>query len=146
MEQSSNSPIRIDFHSVQQVVVTAGDGDRFVTTSREAALACRSALDEEAWKKEFEQFLLHIHEWAKRHSEIILQAYVGVSSEGLTVVLLTKGQDYRLEFDDEATSLDIELANSYPNCRADVLQSPECEPESRIPYISLERAIQVYGD
>ena len=90
--------------------------------------------------------MLHIHEWAKRYAELILQAYVGVSSEGLTVVLLTKGQEYRLEFDDEVTSLDIELANRFPNCRADVLQSPECEPESRIPYISLERAIQVYGN
>jgi len=145
-QTKSSEPIRIDFHSVKQVVVTETDGDRFVTTSQEAALACRSALDLGAWKKEFDAFLAHINQWSKDRSSIVVRAYVGVSSEGLTVVIITKGELYRIDFDDEVTRLDIELANKFPACRADVLQSPESEPESRVPYISLDRAIQVYGD
>jgi hypothetical protein len=139
-------PLRLDFHSVQQVVVTYADGDRWVTTAKEAALACRSSLDHETWKKQFESFLGHIHEWAKAHGDIVHAAFVGISSEGLTGVIITKGTEYRLDFDDEVTSLDIDLANRFPECRADILQSPEGEPESRIPFIALDRAVQVYGD
>lgn len=140
------APIRLDFHSVQQVVVTDEDGDRWVTTVREAANASRSALDQKEWKSEFEGFLAHIHEWAKKRADVVSAAYVGIGAEGLTGVIVTKGQEYRYDLDDEVTNLDIELANKFPNCRADVLQSPEGEPESRIPYLAAERALQVYGD
>lgn len=146
LKETSTEPIRLDFQSVQQVVVEDNDGDRWVMTVKEAAQACRSALDEQEWKKEFGAFLAHIHEWSKKHSDIVTAAFVGVSSEGLTGVIVTKGAEYRLDFDDAVTQLDIELADKFPNCRADVLQSPEGEPESRIPHIALERAVQVYGD
>ena len=145
-EKTPAEPIRLDFQSVQQVVVTSHDGDRWVTTVKEAAQACRSALDQKEWQEQFEGFLGHIHEWAKSHSDIVASAFVGISSEGLTGVIITKGPNYRQDFDDEITELDIELAKRFPSCRADVLQSPEEEPEARIPYISLERAVQVYGD
>ena len=36
-EAKQAEPIRLDFQSVQQVVVTDKDGDRWVTTVREAA-------------------------------------------------------------------------------------------------------------
>jgi hypothetical protein len=145
-EMLQTEPIRLDFQSVQQVVATGNDGDRWVTTVREAAHACRSALDQKGWKEEFEAFLSHIHEWAKKHADVVSAAYVGISSEGLTGVIVTKGPEYRLEFDDEVSDLDIELAQRFSNCRADILQTPECDPESRVPYISLHRAVQVYGD
>ncbi len=139
-------PLRLDFQSVQQVVVTDNDGDRWVTTVREAACACRTALEEKEWREEFEAFLSHIHEWAKKHAETVAAAFVGVSSEGLTGVIITKGKDYLLDFDDEVTALDIALAKQHPNVRADVLQSPESEAASRVPYISLDRAVQIYGN
>ena len=139
-------PIRLDFQSVQQVVVTGNDGDRWVTTVKEAAQACRTALDFQAWKGEFEGFLARIHEWAKQHADVVSSAFVGISSEGLTGVIVTKGPDYRMELDDAITDLDIEVAKRFPSCRADILQSPDDEPESRIPYISVERAVQVYGN
>lgn len=146
MGKTKVEPLRLDFQSVQQVVVTGNEGDRWVTTVRDAAHACRSALDQQQWKEEFERFLAHIHQWAKNHGDIVSAAYVGVGSEGLTGVIVTKGLDYHFDFDDCVTKLDIELARRFSNCRADVLQSPEGEPEARIPYISLERAVQVYGD
>ncbi len=147
LKESQTEPIRLDFQSVQRVVVEDSEnGDRWVTTVKEAAQACRSDLEHKEWREQFEGFLAYIHEWAKRHSVIVASAFVGVSSEGLTGVIITRGSDYRLDFDDAVTTLDIELAEKFPNCRADVLQSPEGEPESRIPYIALERAVQVYGD
>ena len=142
----ATQPIRLNFDSDEQVLVTPRDGDRFVTTSREAALACRSVLDSEQWKQELDAFLRHIHEWCKQRSGTVVLCYVGVSSEGLTVVMVTKGEDYRFDLDDEITKLDIELANEFPSCRADVLQSPECPPESMVPYVELSRALLVYGD
>jgi hypothetical protein len=146
-EMTQAEPIRLDFRSVQRVLVTDHEnGDRWMTKVKEAAQACRSALDQKDWGEQFEAFLAHIHEWAKKHAETVSAAYVGISSEGLTGVIITKGPEYRLDFDDEVTSLDLELANQFPNCRADILQSPEEKPESRIPYISLGRALQVYGD
>jgi hypothetical protein len=145
-EATPAEPIRLDFESVQRVLVTDDNGDRWLTTVREAAQACRSALDQQEWKEQFQSFLGHIYEWSKKHADIVFAAYVGVSSEGLTGVIVTKGTEYRLDFDDEVTKLDIELAEKFPDCRADILQSPEGEPEGRIPYISLDRALQVYGD
>jgi hypothetical protein len=145
-EITQAEPIRLDFQSVQRVLVTDDNGDRWMTTVREAAQACRSALDQRDWREQFEAFLGHIYEWSKKHAETVAAAYVGISSEGLTGVIITKGQEYRLDFDDEITGLDLELANKFPNCRADILQSPEGEPESRIPYISLNRALQLYGN
>jgi hypothetical protein len=103
-------------------------------------------LDQKEWTEEFKAFLSHIHEWAQQHSDVVSAAFVGVSSEGLTGVIVTKGPEYRTDLDDEITDLDIQLADQFPACRADILQSPEGEPEGRIPYISLERAVQVYGD
>jgi hypothetical protein len=145
--ESKQEAIQLNFQSVQQVVVTDKDGkDRWVTTVKEAAQACRSALAEQEWKQQFEAFLGRIHQWAGEHGDMVSAAFVGVSSEGLTGVIITKGPEYRHEFDDEVTDLDIELAQKFPNCRADILQSPEGEPESRIPFIALERAVQVYGN
>src|SRR4051812_28591042 len=98
-EGQQNEPIRLDFQSVQKVVVTDhNSGDRWVTTVREAASACRSALDHKEWKEQFEAFLAHIHHWAKEHADIVAAAFVGISSEGLTGVLITKGAEYRLDF------------------------------------------------
>jgi hypothetical protein len=145
--KENTEPIRLDFQSVQQVVITDQDGeDRWVTTVKEAAQACRSALDQKEWREQFEAFLGHINEWAKKKADVVSAAFVGISSEGLTGVIITKGKEYRQDLDDAVTDLDIELAEKFPDCRADILQSPEDEPESRIPYISLDRAVQIYGN
>src|SRR5260221_10709600 len=91
-------PIQLDFQSVKQVVVTDKDGDRWCTTVREAAAACRSALTEKAWEEEFQGLLAFIHEWSKSKSDIVEATYLGISSEGLTGVVVTKGKDYRFDF------------------------------------------------
>jgi hypothetical protein len=144
--KEQTAAIRLDFQSIQQVIVTGEDGDRWVTTVRDAAHACRAAMEDKDWREEFEAFLAHIYLWAKRHPDVVAAAFVGISSEGLTGVIVTKGPDYRLDFDDEISRLDIALAEQYPNVRADVLQSPESEAEARVPYIALDRAVQVYGN
>lgn len=146
-ERQQEEPIRLDFQSVQKIVFTDHDsGERWVATVREAASACRTAQSQKEFQDEFEDFLAHIHQWSKRHADIVAAAFVGVSSEGLTGVILTSGPQYRLDFDDEITALDIELASKFPHCRADILQSPEEDPVCRVPYIAVERAVQVYGN
>ena len=99
-QKTPTEPIRLDFQSVQQVVVTGNDGDRWCTTVREAAQACRSALDVKEWSEQFSAFLARIHEWAQQHAKVVDSAFVGISSEGLTGVIVTKGEKYRQELDD----------------------------------------------
>ncbi len=90
--QETKQPIQLNFQSVQQVVVAGEDGkDRWVTTVKEAAQACRSALDQREWQQQFEAFLGRIHEWAKEHDDVVSAAFVGISSEGLTGVNNHKG-------------------------------------------------------
>jgi len=138
-------PIRIDFRSVQHVVVTPEDQDRFVTTSREAAMACRRAEDEKAWDEQFHRFLAHVHEWSGKHSDLVSGSYVGVSDEGLRVFLTTRGDGYRFDFDDEVSDLDLELDRLFPNCPCTVMHLPESPKEALTSFFSLADAIQTYG-
>src|SRR5437660_11952441 len=94
-EAKAVKAIQLNFQSRQQVVITGTEGDRWVTTVREAAQACRSALDQKSWEEEFRSFLTRINEWAKAYADIVSAAVVGVSCEGLPGVIITQGQDDR---------------------------------------------------
>ncbi len=145
-ESRGTEPIRLDFRSVEQVVVVPEDEDRFVTSSREAAEACRQVQNQEAWKRDFEAFLVAVHEWCKAHVEVVSHAYLGVGDEGLKVFVVTVGNEYQPEFDDELTSLDLDLAKRFARCPADVLQLPAAPSESLTSFFAPESAIQIFGD
>ena len=138
-------PIRLDFKSVQQVVVTGPDGGRFVVTAKEAALACRSDLDEKAWQHEFEGFLALLNGWCASRHDRVKSAYVGISSEGLTVVIVTKGSDYLFDFDDEVTNLDIQLAKIHPQVRATCCNRQTQSPCPAYPTLILKEHCRYMG-
>ena len=140
-------PIRLDFRDVDtQIVVTPDDQDRFVTTSSEAAQACKMAHDVLRWKQEFDGFLKYIHDWCAEQTERVAYAYLSFSSDGLKLFLLTHGVDYRFDFDDVVSDFDIELDKKFPKCPGEVMQLPETPVESLTSFFDPAKAFQLHGE
>ena len=142
----SLEPLRLHFKSERRVVVTTDDEDRFVTTARQAALACRRAQDEQEWKEEFQRFLGFINAWCEDHSEGIVRAYLGFGDEGLKVFLITKGDEYRFDLDELVARLDSELAVKFPGCPADLMHLPDRPLDALRSFFSPPKALQLYGE
>jgi len=143
--QKSVAPIRLHFGDQTRVVVTPDDEDRFMTTSAEAAQACRSAQDTLKWKAQFDALLGCVHLWCKGHAAVA-RAYLGFSNDGLKVFILTIGSEYRFDFDDAISELDMELAQKFPRCPTEVLHFPEAPVESLTSFFDAGSALQLYGN
>ncbi len=141
-----NRPIVLDFRNVKKpILVRADDRDRFVTTEAEAARACQFFDQIHQWQGEFQQFLAHVHDWAGARAETVIRAYVAPALHGLEVFILTRGDGYRFDFDDEISKLDLELVESFPRCPAHVMQLPDDSPEALQSFFSPDKALQVHG-
>lgn len=136
-------PIRLNFRSVEQVLVEPGDEDRFLITAREAARACKVAQDEKEWKETFDQFLIYLQRWCKSHKDKVAACYVGIGDGTLSIVVCTKAAEYDFDFEDVITDLDLDLVKKFPWCVAEVMQVPSSLKDGQP---SLEQAIMVYGD
>lgn len=143
--KAQQRPLKLDFRSERTVVVVPEDEDRFVVSSREAALACRRAADEKDWQNEFRSFLAAVHTWCERHSDSIDGAYLALGDEGLKVFLITAKDEYDFSLDDEVAQLGIELAGSFPDCPTDVLHVPNMDPKDLRSFFSPSRAMQLYA-
>ena len=140
-------PIRLNFEDLDtQIVVTPADNDRFVTTSSEAAQACKMAQDILRWNQEFQAFLRHIHYWCDKHKEKVARAYLSFSSDGLKLFLPTHGSDYRFDFDDEVSDLDLEIAKEFPTCPTEVMQLPENPDDALTSFFDPAKAFQLHGE
>jgi len=117
-------PIQLDFRSEETVLVTSDDEDRFVTTSGEAALACKQADDNREWSRQWNDFLAFLHHWCKNHSDIVDAGYVSVGDSGLNVLICIRSEDYNFSIEDDLVKLDLLLAKDFPLCVADVMQIP----------------------
>lgn len=135
-------PIHLNFRSVQQVVVEPEDENRFMMTAKEAARACESAQNMKDVREQFTQLLVHLHSWCAAH-EAVHAGYAYPGDGYLNILVCTKGERYRFDFDDEITDLDMDLTRRFDWLRAEVLQIPESAKEGNV---ALEKAILVYGD
>ncbi|MBI1901024.1 MAG: hypothetical protein HYS13_07930 [Planctomycetia bacterium] len=125
-------------------MVEPDDEDRFVVTAREAALACKQALDSIEWSKQWNDFLVRVHAWCQDHSSAVKAGYVTVGDSALNVLVCVKATDYNFDLEDELAEFDLELSQQFPLCRADVMQIPnQSELKSGLPG---EAALVVYGD
>jgi hypothetical protein len=136
-------PIRLNFRSIQQVVVEPEDENRFLMTAREATRACEQAQGEKELREQFTQFMLYLHKWCEAHADEVCAAYVYPGDGFLNILVCTRGDGYRFDFDDQVTELDIDVARQFGWLRAEVMQVPESAREGQV---SLEKAILVYGD
>lgn len=144
MAKTAAKPIHLTFRSVEQVVVEPDDNDRFVTTAAEAARACQQAQATKEFQDEFKAFLSHIHGWCTAHGKEVESGYVDIGDGGLRVNICMKSDDFDFDFDDLITELDIELAQQFPKCIAEVTQIPR--EVCRKLDVDAEFSLQVYGD
>ena len=149
---TTQKPLYLTVGSQKTVMITGDNEERFVLTSHEAAVACQQAIQQqgtiqvaEEWDEQYKGFLLAIHEWAEAHQGVVSAAYIAPGDRGLNVIIATKGEDYRYEFADELTDLDIQLSSRFPRCRATVVQLPEKPKDALDSFFSDSRAIQIYG-
>ncbi|MFQ5806434.1 MAG: hypothetical protein ACE5I3_08290 [Phycisphaerae bacterium] len=142
----TTEPIRIDFKSETRVVVTAADEERFVTTSKEAARACKVAENVKDWYDGFDEFLAYVHQWCTERAGTPVRCYVAVSDDGLRILIVTRGKEYNFEFDDEVSELEIQLAHRFPGHPAIGVHTPEGPTDSLGELIDVGGALQVYAE
>ena len=142
--ESRQKPIHLDYRSQETVVVVPEDEDRFILTAKEAARACKQAHDNRDWARQWNDFLVHIHNWCKDRAGLIDAGYVTVGDNALNVLLCVKTAEYNFEFEDAIADLDLELSRLFPLCYADVMQLPnQRDVRAGIPS---EELLVVYGD
>lgn len=144
--QVAVEPIRLSFGDERPVVVTPEDEDRFMTTAEDAARACEQAQDVLKWKKEFDRLLTYIHAWCLAHEGDVVRAYLAFSSDGLHVFILTSGDQYRFDFDDAVTALDIDLVDRFERCPTEITQIPSTPIGSLTSFFDPGATLQIYGD
>lgn len=143
MEATRTGPIRIDFKSEESVLVISDDEDRFLMTSRDAALACKQGEHLLEWQSQFNPFLLFLRKWCEAHSEQVRTGYLTIGDSSLNVLIFIFKEDYDFEFEDALVELDAALAEKFPRCSAEVLQIPKQKPlTSELPH----EALFFYGD
>ena len=143
-QPAAQKPLKLDFESVEQVLVVPENEDRFITTEREAARACQVAEYGKEWSNQFKDFLSYIHHWCEEHSAIVEAGFVDVGDIGLRVEICINKDSYDFEFDDEITDLDVELGKRFPSCIAEATQIPK-QDLLRDAYMS-EHVMRVYGN
>lgn len=121
------------------------DEDRFFTTSKEAAFACKQAENVKEWREEFARFLAFVNTWCTAHSADVSMAYLGIREDGLKVFLVTPGSEYRFDFDDAVTDLDIQLAQKFTKVPAIVLHVPSTPHTNLSSFFPPESALVIYG-
>lgn len=136
-------PIQLHFESTNQVMVVPDDEDRFFTTESEAARACKQVENSREWSQQWNNFLVHINRWCKAHKGDIEAGYVTVGDSALNVLLCLHRPNYDFSLEDDIADLDLELAEKFPLCTAEVLQIPN-QPHLRAAF--QQEVIAVYGD
>ncbi|HLN31557.1 MAG TPA: hypothetical protein VK395_27700 [Gemmataceae bacterium] len=140
---ASTQPIHLTFRSVESVLVEPDDEDRFMTTSQEAAFACKQASDKKEWQEDFKRFLHAVSQWCESHKDDVHNGCVGVGDGLLNIFIRTKHKAYNFDLEDELTQLDIDLVKKFPWLVAEVMQLPSNINEDQL---FSENAIIVFGD
>jgi hypothetical protein len=143
IKSEKTDPIRLDFKSVEHIVVVPEDEDRFMTTVREAAIACKNAQDEKKWKEGFDEFLIFLRGWCNSHKNKVAKCFVQIGDGILNVLICTHKDEYDFDFDDDVTELDLAIIAKFEWAVVEVMQLPSNTADSNI---SKDKAIQVYGD
>jgi len=145
-KKSSEKPIQLRFDDLRQVVVIGDDQDRFYTTVADAARACKRADHMDAWIKQVKEFLLTIHEWCASQPEIVRACYVTWCEGHYNVIVVTHGDEYRFDFDQRVTELNLSLVDMYQDIPVDAIQIPQGPEGALHSFIIPEKAIQPYGE
>lgn len=75
-------------------------------------------------EKIFADLLLSLDRWSRGHCEV-LRSYAFLGKNRLNILICTRGEEYRFDFDDAITDLDIRIARDYADLTTEVMQVPE---------------------
>lgn len=143
--RSPEQPIQLRFDDHHKLEVIGEDQDRFYTTVSDAARACKRADDLETWIKQVKEFLVEINKWCESQSAIVHACYATWSEGHYNVIVVTKGDEYRFEFDDLVTELNLRLSEMYPDIPLDAIHVPQGPEGTLHSFIIPEKAMQPYG-
>lgn len=146
MPATKKKPISLHFESAETVIVTSDDEDRFLTTAKEAARACRTAEDAKWWGETFKGFLAHLNHRCAEMGDTIRACYVNIGDDGLRVFMATTGEDYEPSIADKITEIDIDIATRFPECPADCVQVPSVPQDSLSSFFLVEDSLKIYGE
>jgi len=138
-------PIQLVFGDHRKLEVIGEDQDRFYTTVTDAARACKRADDLETWFNQVKEFLVEINKWCESQAAIVNACYATWCDGHYNVIVVTHGDEYRFEFDDLVTKLNLRLSEMYPDIPVDAIQVPQGPEGTLHSFIIPEKAMQPYG-
>jgi len=105
---------------------------RYFTTVEEAIRACRAYDKSVRFKITFEALAGHLIMWAAQRQDRIKRAFLTVQDRGLLFLVVTNGKKYDDSFEDELTTLDVQVANSddFSDIELDVQSLPDCSADN----------------
>lgn len=115
METASNKsersviPLIEGEHDGVQVVRL--EGDRFILTAQQAINALSLASQAARFQSQFTELLERLYVWVDSRRTKISAAYISISRDGITLLIVQRGVAADFELEDELVDLDISIAN-----------------------------------
>jgi hypothetical protein len=127
-----------------QVRVMLPDNHIMAMSVEVAVHACRAFKHQILFKSQFDSLLPFLGEWIEQHRENVKQAYLTTRDSGLLFLVVTNDIAFKDSFEDELTSLDIEVANDndYNLITLNVLAIPPSCDEDTKSFISKKLALR----
>ncbi|MEQ1891017.1 MAG: hypothetical protein ABL998_00605 [Planctomycetota bacterium] len=106
------------------VTVTPEDENRFNLRVEEAIAACQKWVDDRQARRRFDLLLTRLQDWVLQRGDL-RDAYLTMRDGGFVFLTVRKEATYDAKFEDELTTLDVELAHDQDlRCEVDVLAMP----------------------
>ncbi len=87
------------------------EGDRFFLTTQQAIDALSMASKAVRFQTQFGDLLGLLYEWVDQRKERISAAYISISREGITLLIVQRDVEADFALGDEMVELDIEVVN-----------------------------------
>jgi len=94
-----------------EVHVVRIEGDRFFLTAQQAIDALSLASQAVQFQRQFSELLQRLYVWVNDRRQRLSAAYISISVEGLTLLVVQRNLVADFPLEDELVDLDIEVAN-----------------------------------
>ncbi len=114
------------------LIVELGAGGKFAFNETDFEYATDAITRRDELKQQFSDLKDRVHRWLLEHADVIERAYIGAGSDGLTVVIIRRDQQFDVDFELAVSRFDLDLANlgylNLPN--VNLLSLPCSSPEA----------------
>lgn len=135
--------IVLDFKASRgKVLVRPADDDLFCISVQRAAEACQMADKVYAFGSQFRALLEKLGKWILAHQKQVGTAFVTVRDGGLLFLVIQKRPLLDLEFEQEMTALDLDVAGdaNFDQLRMNALALPACTEDSQATFLDPDGA------